>query len=219
MTKNRLFFFSSPLVILFCLFMVSCEASYKIEKKLEKMPGYSCSLEFPSYKKYPALNKLIEDELSKSERSFRDWVCPEQYSDKTDIDSKYSYSTSFIQSSKGRYICVIIKSFLNVGSSIQKESFSFSWDKKTGSVVSLSDVTGLSVQELSEKCNSYLKIKFSSYPENERNFVNDYIDYATKPLEQNFRLFTLKGDKAYVYFLAGKAAPEIYGDQIVEISF
>ncbi len=202
------------------LFLSSCSNSYKIVKYSESVEGFNSVINIPEFKKWPELNECLKNSIFTSKDDFRDnWAVPtwkilrdKKISEgETDEPSALFYNADSTVVCDKKYLSVFVKCFFDVGNIIQKQAFCYVWDKTQNKRVNIQDITGLSLESISEKIKWALEQKFSELPELERKNVYDYIEFATKPEEKKFQYFSVKGRKVTVYYPAGKAAPEAYG--------
>ncbi|MCR5401733.1 MAG: hypothetical protein K6E78_09095 [Treponema sp.] len=221
-------YFSLIILFLFTTIFLSCKNSYEIRNYKENTQGFTSSISIPEFKHFLTLNELIKNDVLNTKNDFRDnWAIPtwqimnekkEAQGQENEISSLFYNADSLVVTDK-KYLSVFVKAFFDVGNIVQKQAFSYVWDKDKNKRVNIEEVTGLTLEEISEKCREDLKLKFSNLPDLERRNVYDYIEYATMPEEKKFSYFSVKNRIITVYYLSGKAAPEAYGQQIAEFEF
>ena len=221
-------YFSLFFTFLFLSVFLSCKNSYEIKKYKENTEGFTSSISIPQFKHFLTLNELIKNDVIKTKDDFRDnWALPtwQIMNEKNKVNGQEDqvpslfYNADSLVVTDKKYLSVYVKAFFDVGNLVQKQAFSYVWDKDENKTVDIEEVTGLSLEEISEKCREDLKLKFSNLPELERRNVYDYIEYATMPEKKKFTYFAVKNRLVTVYYLSGKAAPEAYGSQIAEFEF
>ena len=116
-----------------------------------------------------------------------------------------------------KYVSVLFTTYMFEGGAhgITKLT-SFTYDKEQDKLLSITEASGMTLEEIASLCQLKLKADLESEPSSGVDRAA-WIEEGTKPEEQNFRIFTFDGTTLTVYFEHYTVAPYAAGIQKVEI--
>lgn len=211
--------------------LVSCSSGrgYTLKKITEDKPFLLAKVEYPVFRDCPALNEMIssavlEDYAEFAQSAEDDWRILDAIRTETGAVTETPPFEYFVSCdpvlSGGRYASVLIRRTADTGGAHANTTLqSFTFDRRSGNTVSVTDVCGRTPEELSEFCRAALAEKLipAGADAETVRMMRDQIAAGTEALSENFADFTYDGAALTVYFAPYQVAAFSSGIQQVEI--
>ncbi len=172
-----------------------------------------------------ALNSYIEKEIMKNYKDFANWqedswnkwasFVKKEKTHTSILPSSYTAQTGEIIFNK-KYISFVIWTTIFSAGAANAENFplTFAYDKKHHRNLTITEATGLTLDEISERCRLALMQKEGAALDDTRQ---TYINKGTAPLYENFSHFTFDGKTLSVYFDPYTISPDGIGKKQIDL--
>jgi hypothetical protein len=203
--------------------------SYKQIIIEEKNKYAEIKVQYPQFAEYADLNKTVHTTVVDPYKAFKasvkqDWKEMDAVRRKTgsaDVTPPFSYDVGCDPVVfNGRYISMLFTTYAMEGGAHGDTTLSsITYDINLKKIVSITEASGYSLEEIAAKCNDYF-MKNLNYGNGSRESEDDctkWIAEGTAPEEKNYEKFTYDGKLLTVYFEPYIVAPYVYGIQKVEI--
>ncbi len=238
--KNKLFY--GLLTILLSLFFVSCATlsagkkesskfpyTYKTVEVSENLDYLSTKIEYPQFNEFPDLNKRIENSILSNWKNFKSYSKVE-WNNIVDLNNRgtsklpsFEYVVTFEVTGTKNIISVLINTYIYNGGAHGNTSLnSFNYDVNEGNFINILQATDMNYNEISSICRNTLYKKLidenkNALPPGQEDSMREMINTGAFPQAGNFEIFTVDGNKVYVWFDPYSVAPYSYGIQKVQI--
>ena len=150
---------------------------------------------------YPDLSSTIRKEIEKDFENYKEYA---------ERDFPYSGTTSTYRTetedfSNSTYLNCFIKKYIYAGENIEDEYFiTFVYNKKTKQIETLENLTGKSLEEISNYCERRLLSEEKWESEYERIVMTDDIKNGTRPVARNYKAFVAGKKDITIHFSPGQ---------------
>jgi len=208
------------------LFLVGCLStktpSYSIVRQEEKLDYIVSKIEYPNFSdnKYTALNKEIKKCSVDTYQEFKNESIRMRKALQMQAVSEYIVSTDEVSAENNIVSVLLETSEFQGGAHPNKLLNSFNFDSYSQKFVKITDITGMSLKEISALARKQLKAKLitgKNLTNDEKLWLEQMIDDGTEPQERNFSTFLCKKNEVIIYFEPYSVAPYVYGTQTVSI--
>lgn len=185
---------------------------------------YSADIEQPVFEGQEGLNNLIAEKIGDWFAEFESEIQLNSaaYSDVANRPKGAFYVDWRLDQNSRECVSVLLTAYSYTGGANgQDQLASFTWDKKSQSLISLeqvlpSIVSPPSLQSLAEFCRSQLR---ETIGVDDDGFLEEMLELGTDPVPENYQVFTLSNLGATVYFTKYQVAPGSYGIQEVFLPY
>lgn len=237
--KNKLFYWLSILSI--SLFFVSCATlpssensskmsyAYKTVEFSENLDYLKTNIKYPEFEKIPELNTRIANTVNSNWKNFKSYS-KNEWNDIIALNNRgtsklppFEYLVTYEVTGTKNIISVILNTYIfNGGAHGNTSLISFNYDVDSKKYLNIQQVSGMSYNEISTECRNQLYKKLidnnkEGLPPAEKDAVREMINTGAFPQAGNFEIFTVDGNKIYVWFEPYSVAPYSYGIQKIQI--
>ena len=181
--------------------------------------GYLISrIYYPEIGTYTVLNDKIRSIIDE------EWISYQQYAKENwdGISSSYNFEAESVVRSKYNIISIKLLVRTSKGAGLEEanlKAITLSYDKSSDKFLTITEVSGLTIDEIATRCNKALKIsliekKRNRLTEEEISELEKRIDEFTTADPKNFDCFSLEGDYLAVYF--NGLVPAKYSEDIAK---
>ena len=228
------------LCILLCFTFVSCASlsglsdggkisySYKTVEINENQDYLTTKIKYPEFDKLPDLNKRIANTVNSNWKNFKSYSKTE-WNEIVSLNNRgnsklpsFEYLVTYEVTGNRNIISVIINTYIFSGGAHGNTSLvSFNYDTKNKKYLDIIQATSMSYNEISSICRESLYKKLinnkKSLPPAEEDSLRAMINTGAFPQAGNFEIFTVAGNKIFVWFEPYSVAPYSYGIQKIQI--
>lgn len=229
------------LIISFSFFFISCATvsgtknsektsySYKTIEISENNDYLKTNIKYPEFENLPELNKRVANTVNSNWKSFKSYSQTE-WNDIVALNNRggsklppFEYVVTFDVSGNKNTISVLLNTYIfNGGAHGNTTLTSFNYDLETKKFINILKASDMSYNEISEVTRnklykSLIEDDKTGMPSAEKDSIREMINTGAFPQAGNFEIFTVDGNKLYVYFEPYTVAPYSYGIQKVQI--
>ena len=234
---NRRLFYGILLVVFnFCF--ISCatlsenkdggklSVSYKTVEITENQDYLKTNIKYPEFEKLPDLTKRIANTVKSNLKNFKSYSKSE-WNEIAALNgrgssklSPFEYLVTYEVSGNRNTVSVLLNTYIFSGGAHGNTSLvSYTYDIKSGKYINIIQASSMSYNELSSVCRNelYKKILNNKLPPAEYDSIRAMINTGAFPQAGNFEIFTVSGNKVFVYFEPYTVAPYSYGIQKIQV--
>ena len=234
--------FCSLFVVLFAFLFISCVSlpggkkdsnkmsyNYKTVSVSEKSDYLETNIKYPEFEGLPELNKRISNSVLSNWKSFKSYSKSE-WNEIAQLNNRgngklspFEYNVSYEVSGNSDIISILLNTYIfNGGAHGNTSLTALNYEIESGKYVNANQASGLSYNELSSICRNYLYKKLieddkSGMPPSEQDSMREMINTGAFPQAGNFEIFTVDGNKVYIWFEPYSVAPYAYGIQKIQV--
>ena len=230
-------------VLLFSLLFISCATlpsagkkdskrisySYKTVEVSEKLDYLETKIKYPEFDAYPELNKRVANTILSNWKSFKSYS-KNEWTDIVTLNSRgstklssFEYLVNYEVSSSNDIISILLNTYIfNGGAHGNTNLTSINYQVSSGKYIDVQSASGMTYNEISSICRSALYKKLiendkTGMPPSEQDALQGMINTGAFPQAGNFEIFTVDGNKVYIYFEPYSVAPYSYGIQKIQV--
>ena len=237
--KNKLLYLFSILFV--CSFFISCASlpgnkdkkkisySYSTIEISERQDYLKTEIKYPEFENLPELNKRIANTVNSNYKNFKSYSKSE-WDEITALNNRassklapFEYLVSFEVSGSNNIISVLLNTYIFSGGAHGNTNLAaFNYDIQSGKFIDILQASSMTYNEISSICRNYLYKKLidedkNGMPPSEKDSLREMINTGAFPQAGNYELFTLDGNKLFVYFEPYSVAPYSYGIQKIQV--
>ncbi len=194
----------------------------------EELDYLETEISYPEFKNHPELNKMISNTILNDLKNFKSYSKSE-WKNRQALNkngsaklSKYEYHVQTEVTGTKKLISVLINTYsYNGGAHGNTTLKSFCYDITEKKYLNIQQVTGFSYNTLSEYCRNHLYKKLINENKKlnptEEDSMRQMINTGAFPQAANYEIFTVDGNKIFVYFEPYSVAPYSYGIQKIQV--
>lgn len=236
--KNKLFY--GIIALLLSYLFISCASlpgnndsgkisfSYKTVEISENQDYLTTNIKYPEFEKFPELNKRISNTVNSNWKNFKSYSKAE-WDEIVALNNRgssklpsFEYLVTFEVSGNRDIISVLLNTYIFSGGAHGNTNLAtFNYDTKSGKFINILQATEMSYNEISSVTRNTLYKKLidnnkKMAPAEEDSF-REMINTGAFPQAGNFELFTVDGNKVFVWFEPYSVAPYSYGIQKIHV--
>lgn len=236
--KNKLFY--GIIALLLSYLFISCASlpgnndsgkisfSYKTVEISENQDYLTTNIKYPEFEKFPELNKRISNTVNSNWKNFKSYSKSE-WNEIVALNNRgssklpsFEYLVTFEVSGNRDIISVLLNTYIFSGGAHGNTNLAtFNYDTKSGKFINILQATEMSYNEISSVTRNTLYKKLidnnkKMAPAEEDSF-REMINTGAFPQAGNFELFTVDGNKVFVWFEPYSVAPYSYGIQKIHV--
>lgn len=206
------------------LLLISCTSTNQIQV-LHNEPNtelYHADLNIPIFKGQDELNLLVSKKIGEWFNQFESEVLSIEnaYQDEKPMFAFYSDWEKTMDSKSITSFLLTAYSYTG-GANGEDKLYAFNWNKKTKKIIALDEILKEIVfpateETLAKVCETQLR---SMLEAQENSSLDEMIQEGTKPLENNFQVFTISKEGVTFYFNKYQVAPGALGIQKVFVPY
>lgn len=230
------------LMTVFCFTLVSCATlsggkssnerfnkKYEIKTIEEKLDYLDTKIKYPQFKDEPELNRRIENSIISNWKSFKSYSKTE-WNDIVALNNRgtsklppFEYLVTFEVSGNRNIISLLINTYVfNGGAHGNTSLITFNYDTSSSKYIDIQQASGMTYKDISSEVRAKLYKKLieddkSGMPPKEKDSIREMINTGAFPQAGNFEIFTVDGNKIFVFFEPYSVAPYSYGIQKVQV--
>lgn len=237
--KNKLLSFFC--IFFICYFFISCASlpgnkdknkisySYSTIEISERQDYLKTEIKYPEFENLPELNKRIANTVNSNYKNFKSYSKSE-WDEITALNNRassklapFEYLVSFEVSGSNNIISVLLNTYIFSGGAHGNTNLAaFNYDIQSGKFIDILQASSMTYNEISSICRNYLYKKLidedkNGMPPSEKDSLREMINTGAFPQAGNYELFTLDGNKLFVYFEPYSVAPYSYGIQKIQV--
>ena len=237
--KNKLLYLFS--ILFLCSFFISCASlsgnkdkgkisySYKTIEISEKQEYLKTEIKYPEFENLPELNKRIANTVNSNYKNFKSYS-KNEWDEIVALNNRgssklapFEYIVSFEVTGNRNIVSVLLNTYIFSGGAHGNTNLAtFNYDTQTGKFIDIIQASSMTYNEISSVCRNYLYKTLidddeSGMPPSEKDSMREMINTGAFPQAGNFELFTVDGNKLYVYFEPYSVAPYSYGIQKIQV--
>lgn len=234
--------FYSLFILLFTFTFVSCatipfeknknvrfKQKYEMVLVEENLDYLNSKIEYPRFENIPELNKRIENTIINNWKSFKSYS-RDEWKEIVALNTRgsaklppFEYIVSCEVTGNKNIISVLINTYVfNGGAHGNTSLTSFNYNSSEKTYMDIKKASGMSYKDISEICRQYLYKKLiddnKKLPPKEKDAMHEMINTGAFPQASNFEIFTVDGNKIFVFFEPYTVAPYSYGIQKIQIN-
>ena len=195
----------------------------------ENLDYLTTNIRYPKFEEVPELNKRIENTILSNWKSFKSYSKTE-WNDIVALNNRgtsklppFEYNVTFEVTGTKNIISVLINTYVfNGGAHGNTNLASFNYDVAESKFIDIQQATGMSYNDISSNCRNTLYKRLiendkTGMPPSEQDSIREMINTGAFPQAGNFQIFTIDGNKVYVWFEPYSVAPYSYGIQKVQV--
>lgn len=203
--------------------------SYNTITVAENLDYLETNIKYPEFADLPDLNKRIANTVMSNWRNFKGYSKSE-WNEIASLNNRgngklspFEYNVTFEVTGSNSIVSIILNTYIfNGGAHGNTSLISLNYDTSTGKYLDAKTVSGMDYNALSEKCRAVLYKRLidddkTGMPPSEKDSIREMINTGAFPQAGNFEIFTVDGEKFYVWFEPYSVAPYSYGVQKVQI--
>lgn len=222
---------TSVVLSVILLSLVSCsveeQASYKMNEMKSDTYYMDVSVSYPVFDKFPSFTDTIKKDIA-TDLQYTLFVREKDWKELNSLledssegsPAKFSYEVTCEVSENAKYLSVLAHTWeYNGGAHGYNIMSSYTINKKTKKAPTLTELTGLSYEEISKICREELEKTLIPADNDSENtaFLKENIYSGTIPSPDYFSTFTVSGSKVIIHFEQYAVAPYVFGEQSVAI--
>lgn len=236
--KNKLFY--GLFTLLLSYLFISCASlpgnkdsgkisfSCKTVEISENQDYLTTNIKYPEFEKFPELNKRISNTVNSNWKNFKSYSKAE-WDEIVALNNRgssklpsFEYLVTFEVSGNRDIISVLLNTYIFSGGAHGNTNLAtFNYDTKSGKFINILQATEMSYNEISSVTRNTLYKKLidnnkKMAPAEEDSF-REMINTGAFPQAGNFELFTVDGNKVFVWFEPYSVAPYSYGIQKIHV--
>ena len=224
-----------------CSFFISCASlsgnkdkgkisySYKTIEISEKQEYLKTEIKYPEFENLPELNKRIANTVNSNYKNFKSYS-KNEWDEIVALNNRgssklapFEYIVSFEVTGNRNIVSVLLNTYIFSGGAHGNTNLAtFNYDTQTVKFIDIIQASSMTYNEISSVCRNYLYKTLidddkSGMPPSEKDSMREMINTGAFPQAGNFELFTVDGNKLYVYFEPYSVAPYSYGIQKIQV--
>jgi|GEM_PF-312610 hypothetical protein len=203
--------------------------SYKTVEINENQDYLTTKIKYPEFEKLPELNKRIANTVNSNWKNFKSYSKSE-WNEIVALNNRgnsklpsFEYLVTYEVTGNRNIVSVIINTYIFSGGAHGNTTLaSFNYDTKSKKFIDVLQASSMSYNEISSICRQSLYKKLinnskKSIPPSEEDSLREMINTGAFPQAGNFEIFTVAGNKVFVWFEPYSVAPYSYGIQKIQI--
>lgn len=203
--------------------------SYNTVEVSENLDYLNTNIKYPEFSDLPELNKRIANTAISNWKSFKSYSKSE-WNEIATLNNRgngklapFEYIVTFEVSGNSNIISVLLNTYVfNGGAHGNTSLISLNYDLATGKYAEIQTVSQMNYNQISEITRKKLYQTLieddkSDMPPAEKDSMREMINTGAFPQAGNYEIFTVDGEKVFVYFEPYSVAPYSYGVQKVQI--
>ena len=185
-------------------------STYSLVETTEDTAAIETRISYPQFDAVPELSAQIAQYVQRTYPPFK--ADAQKFNlDYADSALQYQFLVSSTITEDDTFIAVLLNTYTySAGAHGSTELTSFVWNKKTGSLQTIEQASGLSYAHIAQQCRAELRKRSISSDE-------QWIMQGTQPDAEHFGTFTIHNKRLTVYFAEYQVAPYAAGIQSVSI--
>ena len=236
--KNKLFY--GIIALLLSYLFISCASlpgnndsgkisfSYKTVEISENQDYLTTNIKYPEFEKFPELNKRISNTVNSNWKNIKSYSKAE-WDEIVALNNRgssklpsFEYLVTFEVSGNRDIISVLLNTYIFSGGAHGNTNLAtFNYDTKSGKFINILQATEMSYNEISSVTRNTLYKKLIDNNKKmapaEKDSFREMINTGAFPQAGNFELFTVDGNKVFVWFEPYSVAPYSYGIQKIQV--
>ena len=203
--------------------------SYKTVEINENLDYLTTRIKYPEFAKLSDLNKKIANTVKSNLKNFKSYS-KNEWNEIVSLNNRgnsklpsFEYLVTYEVSGNRNIVSVIINTYIfNGGAHGNTSLVSFNYDTKSKKYIDITQASAMSYNEISSvsRQNLYKKLisnNKKSITPSEEDSIREMINTGAFPQAGNFEIFSVSGNKVFVWFEPYSVAPYSYGIQKIQI--
>ena len=203
--------------------------SYKTVEINENLDYLTTKIRYPEFEKLPDLNKRIANTVNSNLKNFKSYSKSE-WDEMVALNNRgsaklpsFEYLVAYEVTGNKNVVSVLLNTYIFSGGAHGNTSLiTLNYDTKSQKYIDIIQASSMTYNDISYICRNTLYKKLidnskKKMPPAEEDSLREMINTGAFPQAGNYEIFTVDGNKIFVYFEPYSVAPYSYGIQKIQV--